>query len=238
MKQLSKNLVGGAALMLVTAAGAGTAVAATFTVDDIVNNQIRFDYNTLDNTHYLNGANTGKTLAETVDSMGGVQVANWGNAAALLATSGAATTSQSFVYSFILPADTYISGLSVKSALLVGPGSSNNNYLRLYVSTTGTGDWTAFNTLQSVGNGAWADSNTTENLTAHVVGATRYYIKGVFDFTAGTGTDYLDTLQMFRTYATGDAGSMFQNTISVVPEPASLALLLGVGGLLAVRRRR
>ena len=88
MKQLSKNLVGGAALMVVTAVGAGTATATMFGANDIVNNQIRFDYNTLENTHYLNGVSTGKTLAETVDSMSDVQVVNWGGAAALLTTKG------------------------------------------------------------------------------------------------------------------------------------------------------
>jgi len=77
-------------------------------------------------------------------------------------------------------------------------------------------------------------------LTLAVAGSTHYYVKGMFDFSAGTGTSFVDTLQVLRNYSTGDAGSMFQNTIGVtaIPEPASLALLLGVGGLLAVRRRR
>lgn len=239
MNQLSKHLAGGAILMLIAAGGTGQATATTFGVNDIVGGQIKFDYNTLDNTHYLNGVSTGKTLAETVDSMSDVQIANWGNAAALLTSKGWAGTQQSFVYSFNLPTGYTISSLSVSSYLLAGPGSSNNNYLRMSVSTDGV-NWTDFNTLQSVGDGAWADSLKSVDLTTAVAGNTHYYIKGTFDFSAGTGTNFVDTLQIFRNFSTGDAGSMFQNTIGVtaIPEPASLALLLGVGGLLAVRRRR
>ncbi|MFA5204432.1 MAG: PEP-CTERM sorting domain-containing protein [Lentisphaeria bacterium] len=236
MKKRSKNLMGGVAMMMIAAGGAGPAMAATFTVDDIVNNKIQFDYNARENIHYLNGTQIlGSTFATTVDSYEYIHC-NGGDGLVVDDGKANAGLTRSFAYSFILPADTYISGLSVHDRFTTFDGSGLNNQLQLWISKDNvTYDLIDFMTSA---NGTVKDEGETLNLTSYVLGAPRYYIKGVYNFTAGTGSDFPGTLQMFRTDGTGAAACVFTNTISVVPEPASLALLLGVGGLLAARRRR
>ena len=238
MNKLSKHLVSRVALMMLAAAGVEQATAMTFGVNDIVNNKIQLNFNAKDNLHYLNGSPiSGSTFATTVDSTGGT-VCLGGEG--IVASSGNKGTSQSFVYSFILPAGYAISSLSVESRFTNFPGAGVNDHLRLFVSTDNL-NWTNEFATMTSDNYNILDSNPTTNLTASVSGATKYYIKGMFDFTdPGMGTGAPGTFQIFRTDNIGNAGCVFENAIGVtaIPEPASLALLLGVGGMLAVRRRR
>lgn len=233
MNKLSKHLMSSVALMMLAAGGAEQATAMTFGANDIVGGQIKLDFNALSNDHYLNGASTGQTFAQAVDSMGNISCTGDG----LIPNSGNAGTQQSFVYSFIMPAGYTISSLSVESRFTNFPGAGVNNHMRLFVSTNNL-NWSEFATMTTDNNNV-LDANPTTNLTASVNGATQYYIKGLFDFD-GSGSAYTNTLQVFRPNGGGDGGATFENTIGVtaIPEPASLALLLGVGGLLAVRRRR
>jgi hypothetical protein len=238
MNKLNRNLMSSVALMMLAAGGAEQATAMTFGVNDIVNNTIQLNFNAKDNLHYLNGSPiSGSTFATTVDSTGGTQCVGGDG---IIASSGNEGTSQSFVYSFILPAGYAISSLSVESRFTVFTGAGNNNHLRLFVSKDND-NWYEFATMTSLNNPpiGYLDSNPTTNLTASVSGATKYYIKGMFDFD-GDGSTYPGTLQIFRTDYSGNANCVFENAIGVtaIPEPASLALLLGVGGLLAARRRR
>jgi len=148
---------------------------------------------------------------------------------------------QNFVYSFNLPTGYTLSSLSVYSYLMTGPNAPAWDYLRLYVSTDNT-NWTQYQSLitpASYGGTGWYDNSTTYNLTANVTGSTKFYIKGVFDCVQALPNTYLSNMSIFKAGAAGDANSGFKVTMGVIPEPATLSLLvLAAAGVLGGRRRR
>jgi hypothetical protein len=209
--------------------------AVTFGSTDIVNGEIAFNYNPNGDAHYLNGVSTGSGFVATVDSAaniagygGGFLCPEWG-----MANAGAV---RSFVYKFEMPVGYEVSSVDVGWLFVSAPGSGSNNYMRLYVSTDGA-MWNEFAASSPTINDWKGDFGVTD-ISSYVAGSSVYYIKGAFDFTSGSGSDYSDTLQMFRSDVAGVEGVTFTNTIgvTVVPEPMTLALLsLGV---LPLSRRR
>jgi len=222
-------VVGSMALAL----AAESSQAVVFTTADIVNNQIKFDYNSIADTHYLNGVNTGQSFAVTVDTNNGVVNPGY----ALIPTSANYPQVHSFIYSFTVPTGYVISSVSIGYYFASAPGSGTGNAESLSWSTDQT-NWNVIDSLTSI-NDWYGKSGTASTGDISSYGVTTYYIKGAYDFSVGTGSNYPDTFQFFRAANATDAASAFTNliTVTAVPEVSSVGLL-ATSGLMLIRRRK
>jgi len=221
---------------------AASSQAVVFTTSDIAGDHILFNYNTRENTHYINGVSTNKSLLETVDSADHIN----SNGEAIIVDTGYANagTSRSLVYSYTVPTNYVISSVSLNNRMTCFAGSGVNNYIELSWSVDGT-TWHDFDSFVSDNNAVKDVLSSANTLTLtgladiSSMNITTFYLKATFDFSNGSGADYASNLQLARTDGTGNAASYFKVDIGVtsVPEVSSIAMLASAGGLLLRRRK-
>ena len=194
--------------------------ALVFTREDVADGTIRYDYNTLEDTSYINGKRTDQSFENAADAIQNVVRLKTDENPSLVSERNftSAGRTNSFVWEFRAPENYKITTLQIGYRLTVFPQATEGNSIVLSVSVDGK-KYTPFATVKA--NGTLQDVNKVTDLTSHVAGNLKYFIKGELNYTKDSTPDQM---QIFRTgFGPGDwtgvPNASFRNTIGVALEP-------------------
>ncbi len=201
--------------------------ATTFKEDDINANEIQFAYNTKDDECYVGGMPLHQKFADSVTKTDEIVITTGDmNPAITLNPSAAAPEKNpAFIWEFQIPENYEITSLDVGYRLTLFPQAPPGSSIVLSISADGQ-TYTPFATLQTTGEirDEFTNPKTLVNLTPHVFGQKKYYIKG--EFICPTERGLIGRMQIFRTGfteedASGYKNSFFINKIGVTKVAAS-----------------